>query len=78
MKPPVKSPGGPSLPTRPEAYNLLGALLEIRHDRLEAQRFYRAALEIDPTYRPAGGDLERIIARRQMGPIDLGEGGGKP
>ncbi len=65
-------------PARPEAYNLFGALLEIRHDRLEAQRFYRAALEIDPTYQPAGGNLERITARRQLGPIDLGEGGEKP
>jgi DNA-binding response OmpR family regulator len=60
-------------PGRPEAYTLIGALLEIRHDRLEAQRFYRAALEIDPTYRPAGENLERITSRRQLGPIDLGE-----
>jgi DNA-binding NtrC family response regulator len=59
-------------PGRPEAYTLIGALLEIRHDRLEAQRFYRAALEIDPTYRPAGDNLERITSRRQLGPIDLG------
>jgi two-component system, OmpR family, alkaline phosphatase synthesis response regulator PhoP len=48
-------------------------LLEIKHDRLEAQKFYRAALEIDPTYRPAGENLERITSRRQIGPIDLGE-----
>jgi len=64
-------------PTRPEAYNLLGALLEIKHQGLEAQKFYRAALEIDPTYRPAGENLERITSRRQLGPIDLGEGGEK-
>jgi DNA-binding response OmpR family regulator len=64
-------------PARVEAYNLLGALLEIKHDRLEAQKFYRAALEIDPTYRPAGDNLERITSRRQLGPIDLGEGGEK-
>jgi DNA-binding NtrC family response regulator len=60
-------------PGRPEAYTLIGALLEIRHDRLEAQRFYRAALEIDPTYRPAGENLERITSRRQLGPLNLGE-----
>ena len=64
-------------PGRAEAYNLLGALLEIKHDRLEAQKFYRAALEIDPTYRPAGENLERITSRRQIGSIDLGEGGEK-
>jgi DNA-binding NtrC family response regulator len=61
-------------PSRAEAYNLLGALLEIKHDRLEAQKFYRAALEIDPTYRPAGENLERITSRHQLGPIDLGTG----
>jgi two-component system, OmpR family, alkaline phosphatase synthesis response regulator PhoP len=60
-------------PGRAEAYNLFGALLEIKHDRLEAQKFYRAALEIDPTYRPAGENLERITSRRQIGPIDLEE-----
>ncbi|MBI5586192.1 MAG: response regulator [Deltaproteobacteria bacterium] len=59
-------------PGRPEAYNLLGALLEIKHDRLEAQKFYRAALEIDPTYRPAGANLERITLRRRLDPVDLG------
>jgi len=62
-------------PARAEAYNLLGALLEIKHDRLEAQRFYRAALEIDPTYRPAGENLERITISHRLGSIDLGEGG---
>ena len=60
-------------PARPEAYNLLGALLEMKHDRLEAQRFYRAALEIDPTYEPAGANLDRITLRRRLGPIDLGK-----
>lgn len=60
-------------PARPEAYNLLGALLEMKHDPLEAQRFYRAALEIDPTYEPAGANLDRITLRRRLGPIDLGK-----
>jgi DNA-binding response OmpR family regulator len=64
-------------PARVEAYNLLGALLEIKHDRLEAQKFYRAALEIDPTYRPAGENLERITTSHRLGSIDLGEGGEK-
>jgi DNA-binding response OmpR family regulator len=64
-------------PSRPEAYNLLGALLEMKHDRLEAQRFYRAALEIDPTYEPASSNLERITLRRRLGPIDLGKPGEK-
>ena len=37
-------------PGRPEAFNLLGALMEIRGDRTEAQKNYRAALSLDPSY----------------------------
>jgi Flp pilus assembly protein TadD len=46
-------------PSRPEAFNLSGALLEIRGDRIEAQKNYRAALSLDPSYAPAIKNLER-------------------
>ncbi len=46
-------------PSRPEAFNLLGALMEIRGDRLEAQKNYRAALSLDPSYEPANKNLQR-------------------
>ena len=46
-------------PARPEAFNLLGALMEIHHDVLEAQKYYRAALDLDPTYKPAKDNLDR-------------------
>lgn len=46
-------------PMKPEPYNLLGALLEIKGDMLEALKFYRAALAIDPTYKPADENLRR-------------------
>lgn len=59
-------------PAQPEAYNLLGALLEIKHDWLEAQKFYRAALDIDPTFKPAAANLERTTSWRKLGEIDLG------
>lgn len=58
-------------PTQPEAYNLFGALLEIEGDWLEAERFYRAALDIDPTYEPARANLEAASPHRQRA-IDLG------
>lgn len=61
-------------PSQPEVYNLLGALLEIQGNRLEAQKFYRAALDIDPTYKPAWANLERTASYRNVGPIDLGLG----
>ncbi|MFO7686521.1 MAG: response regulator [Desulfobacterales bacterium] len=59
-------------PAQPEAYNLLGALLEIKGDWLEAQKFYRAALDIDPTFKPAWANLERTTSWNKFGKIDLG------
>jgi len=59
-------------PAQPEAYNLLGALLEIKGERLKAQKFYRAALEIDPTFKPAQANLERTTSWNKFGRIDLG------
>jgi len=59
-------------PGHAEAYNLLGALLEIKGDGLEAQKFYRAALDIDPTYSPAWANLERATSWNRFGKIDLG------
>lgn len=59
-------------PKHPEAYNLFGALLEIKGDKREAQNFYRAALDIDPTFKPAWANLERTASWNKFGPIDLG------
>lgn len=59
-------------PGQPEAYNLLGALLEIKGDWLQAQKFYRAALDIDPTFKPASANLERTTTMSKLGRIDLG------
>jgi CheY-like chemotaxis protein len=59
-------------PAQPEAYNLLGALLEIKGEWVEAQKFYRAALDIDPTFKPAHANLERTTSWNKFGRIDLG------
>lgn len=59
-------------PAQPEAYNLLGVLLEIDHHRLEALKFYRAALDIDPTFKPAGANLDRATSWNKSGKIDIG------
>ena len=59
-------------PAHPESYNLLGALLEIKGDWLEAQKFYRAALDIDPTFKAAWANLERTTSWNKFGKIDLG------
>jgi FixJ family two-component response regulator len=59
-------------PAKAEAYNMLGALLEIEGDSVEAQKFYRAALEIDPTFKPARANLDRITSWDKFGSIDIG------
>lgn len=38
---------------RPEAYNILGGICEAKMDRHGANKDYRVALEMDPTYEPA-------------------------
>lgn len=42
-----------------EAYNLLGVILELKNEVVEALKMYRAALAIDPTYKPADLNLQR-------------------
>jgi FixJ family two-component response regulator len=60
---------------RPEGFNLLGALMEIQGDRAEAQKNYRAALSLDPSYEPAIQNLQRSTTAkwRQAGGILLEE-----
>lgn len=48
---------------RPEAFNLLGGLYEVRDQRKEAITNYRVAREIDPTYAPARLNLERATGK---------------
>jgi CheY-like chemotaxis protein len=59
-------------PGQPEAYNLLGALLEIDGDMFEAQKFYLAAMDIDPRYKPARVNLKRTTSWNKSDTIDLG------
>lgn len=59
-------------PGKPEAYNLLGALYEIEDDLIEAQKFYRTALSIDPTYTPARSNLDRTVFEEGEPGISLG------
>ena len=63
-------------PARPEAFDFLGALLEIQGDRLEAQRNYRTALALDPTYQPALENLYRSTkAKPGSQVLSVGESG---
>jgi DNA-binding NtrC family response regulator len=60
-------------PGKPDAYNLLGAFLECRGEWVEAQKYYRAALEIDPSYLPAKANLTRTASMHKSGKIQIGE-----
>ena len=60
-------------PSRPEAFNLLGAATALKGEIYQAQNYYRAALALDPTYTPALTNLEhsgRFSPRREL---ELGE-----
>ena len=59
-------------PTLPEAYNLYGAILEIKGDLLEALRFYRAALNIDPSFQPSQLNLNRETVWKKIDGVNLG------
>ncbi|MBN2414663.1 response regulator [bacterium] len=59
-------------PSRPEAFNLLGVLFEIQHEKYEAQKYYRAALELDATYQPARHNLNRSTSWSPEGQIEIG------
>jgi DNA-binding response OmpR family regulator len=61
-------------PSRPEAFNLLGAILEIQGAHpSEALRNYHAALALDSSYAPAHKNIDRIAGENmyRRGKIDI-------
>jgi DNA-binding NtrC family response regulator len=61
-------------PTRPEAFNMIGAICEMRRDIPEALKHYRAALQFDPTYAAARTNVDRlVVGHDRTGQILLGE-----
>ncbi len=55
------------------AYNLFGVINELKGDIPLAQRFYRSALDIDPSFDAAQANLERASSLTGRGKIELGE-----
>ena len=53
--------------SRPEAFNFLGALYEVQGNKTEGQKNYRAALSLDPTYKPAQENLSRSTGAKLAG-----------
>jgi len=60
-------------PGKPQAFNLMGAVYELRGDVTEARRYYRAAYWLDQTYTPSRLNIERDdICRAGLPGIQLG------
>ena len=59
-------------PYRPEGFNFLGALEEMTGNMIEAQKHYRTALSLDPTFEPAKKNLTRATSWEKKGNIILG------
>jgi Tfp pilus assembly protein PilF len=50
-------------PDRAQAFNLLGGVFEARGNRPEAEKNYRVALALSPSYQPAQKNLDRVTSR---------------
>ena len=51
---------------RPEAYNILGGIYEVKGDRQEARNNYQLALDMDPSYEPAKQNLAKAQSPRSI------------
>ena len=60
-------------PSRPEAFNLLGAATALKGEVYKAQNYYRAALALDPTYAPALTNLEHSGRFSPPHDVELGD-----
>jgi Flp pilus assembly protein TadD len=62
-------------PDAPQPHNLLGIWFELNEDGDKARKHYRAAYALDPTFRPACKNLERICTMSDCGriPYDFGD-----
>lgn len=62
-------------PNAPEPHNLLGIWYEFKNNNDLARKHYRAAYALDPTYKPASENLERVctnfVSERKQ--INFGE-----
>ncbi len=61
---------------KPEPFNLMGVIYELKNQQAKAMKMYRAALALDPSYRPASDNLQRageIAGQPDIDDMDLGD-----
>ena len=63
------------LPDSPQPHNLLGISFEINGNDIMARRHYRAAYSLDPTFKPACKNIERMCTFENPEPFsyDFGD-----
>ncbi len=60
-------------PDRPEGYHLVGVCHDLLGERAEAEKMYHLAIEVEPDYRPAKQNLDRLVFfRGTRGSVDIG------
>ncbi len=60
-------------PLRPEAFNLMGVVMQLKMKVGEARKYYRSALTLGHSYAPAQRNLEAISGTpKRLGRFDLG------
>ncbi len=61
---------------KPEPFNLMGIIYELKNQQAKAMKMYRAALALDPSYRPATDNLQRaseVAGQPDISNMDLGD-----
>lgn len=61
---------------KPEPFNLLGVIYELKNRQAEAMKMYRAALAMEPSYKPANENLQRaseIVTGTNLEDVNLGD-----
>ncbi len=61
---------------KPEPFNLMGIIYELKNQQAKAMKMYRAALALDPSYRPATDNLQRaseMTNQPDINDMDLGD-----
>lgn len=63
-------------PEKPEPFNLLGIIYEMRNNQPEAMKMYRTALSLDPTFTPANENLDRagdMTSSKNLDEMNMGD-----
>ncbi|MFW5873664.1 MAG: response regulator [Bacillota bacterium] len=61
---------------KPEPFNLLGIIYEMKNKQAKAMKMYRAALALKPGFKPANNNIERVkegMSSKDLDNVNLGD-----